>query len=550
MSSNQFDPAYSTQSSRTAVWRILFSAATTAAVVALTLAGLANASPQTAVQVTNFSADDGSNAQFQAAAVSAKTGKGMALMFVNDDGGVNSPRMQAQMLDVSGSAEGEPVTLTGTADSYENVGIAWNPLTGGWLACFDDLVLDLVCQRLNANGSLLGSPIELEPSIEIFYANINPVWSTEQKKFLVEYAGTRNQSGMIEARWLDPADGSIGSLITISAVSSTTRPDGSGQMAYSPTSNTFFIVQRVRTPSTVYSSVRSYGFLLDGDGQPVGSALGPFNPDGGNSPSVAYNKSRDEFAVVWRDYSADPSPLGFQRVDASDGAFVGTAQFIPFDFTGYDTSTYRSSIAAHPTADQLLVLLNLDSTVTGNTEVVGLEMDGAGNAGTQIELPGPTGNKARPRVVFNAGTCEYLITYQGVAASNSFPQLFSTRYTQPAPCPVEPSGAKPSLHKVGTPGPTSLKVRVGCAGGSGPCRIKLSGSLKGGGGGLESKTVRFAGVTSSQRATAKRTVTLRYTSRLIASLERSQGGRIKVRATQVSGGSRTVTVRVPFAVTG
>lgn len=106
-----------------------------------------------------------------------------------------------------------------------------------------------------------------------------------------------------------------------------------------------------------------------------------------------------------------------------------------------------------------------------------------------------------------------------------------------------PSG-KPTVKQKGRAGKDSLTVRVRCAD-SGPCRIRLSGVLKGGKGKLKSKTVKV-------RAGGK-TVELPYTSLLEREL-RSKGGSgsVRVRAKEIGGGSASTLVRVtlPDPVTG
>lgn len=105
-------------------------------------------------------------------------------------------------------------------------------------------------------------------------------------------------------------------------------------------------------------------------------------------------------------------------------------------------------------------------------------------------------------------------------------------------------GGKPRVKQKGRAGKDSLTVRVRCAD-SGPCRIRLSGVLKGGKGKLKSKTVKV-------RAGGK-TVELPYTPQLERELRSNGGsGSVRVRAKEIGGGSASTLVRVtlPDPVTG
>lgn len=105
------------------------------------------------------------------------------------------------------------------------------------------------------------------------------------------------------------------------------------------------------------------------------------------------------------------------------------------------------------------------------------------------------------------------------------------------------AGGKPKVMQKGRAGARSLRVRVKC--GSAPCQIKLTGTLKGGGGNLVPKTVRVG--------SKGKTVTLSYSDDLKKALRAKGGsGVVSVRAREVGGGSAGAFVRVslPAAVTG
>lgn len=161
-----------------------------------------------------------------------------------------------------------------------------------------------------------------------------------------------------------------------------------------------------------------------------------------------------------------------------------------------------------------------------------------------IEL-GPLADNGGPTETMALGAASVA---RGAAISANCPEDDQRGVTRGTPCTSgawqEGTSGKPTVKQKGRAGKDSLTVRVRCAD-SGPCRIRLSGVLKGGKGKLKSKTVKV-------RAGGK-TVELPYTSLLEREL-RSKGGSgsVRVRAKEIGGGSASTLVRVtlPDPVTG
>jgi hypothetical protein len=138
---------------------------------------------------------------------------------------------------------------------------------------------------------------------------------------------------------------------------------------------------------------------------------------------------------------------------------------------------------------------------------------------------------------------------RGAAIAAECPEDDQRGVTRGTPCTsgawqAASASGKPTVKQKSRAGARSLKVRVKC-GGTAPCRIKLTGTLKGGGGKLESKTVRVG--------KGGRTVTLPYTGAMRRSLASNGGkGVARVRAREIGGGSATTSVRIslPESVTG
>ena len=110
--------------------------------------------------------------------------------------------------------------------------------------------------------------------------------------------------------------------------------------------------------------------------------------------------------------------------------------------------------------------------------------------------------------------------------------------------PSPPTPSKPSVKPPGRAGANSMRLNIRCAGSS-ACTVKITGKLKGGKGTVEPKTIKV-------KAGKKATVKVAYTPTLTSELKRKGGGRIVLKAKQVGGATRTLTVKValPKPVTG
>lgn len=517
-----------------------------ALVSALALSALAApAAPAATVgtpfKITNFSParDSSTNGgRFHATAVNPKTGDQIVVYYASD----GSSYLGAQVFDDQGPVGSEQVVATTGPDSYFSYSVAYNPVTGGWMTGFSNRNNEEVLgQNLNADGSVSGAPFVVGTG-DVEYAGMKIVWNSKQQKFLFSWSSYYEPN--MEGRFVSGNGTPQGSELTLMTFDD---PDDYCPMdsAYSTKSNTFLQLQGGSCADFFDPTEPNVTQLVSGaTAAPIGSVnlLGPLEANSDNyAGGVAYNAKTNQFGVFWN-YEPDTGPvrLYLQLIDAATGAEVGS----PIEITppeGLRTDAYRVRVSTSPITGNYYLSgyfeVGTSSLLAGKYSFQ-VTSAGATVADSLEDVTNGTESSSRPQNLYNPKTCEFVTTF---VASVPGVDDYNIYANGSGPSPNCPQGkGKPSLKKKGTAGATSLKVRVGCAGG-GSCRIALSGKLVGGKGKLKGKKVKVKG---------KSSVTLAYSDALISELRRDGGGKIKVKAKEVGGGSRTITVTVPAPVTG
>jgi len=450
----------------------------------------------------------------------------------------------AQVTNGSGPVGPETVLVSSASgcaySSSMQMASAHNPVSGGWIVAYREACGEdhhWRAQRLNADGSLSGSPILLGAPITDSDSGvqIDVEWNPNAKNFLFAWHNYNSNSYSVPnfiGRIVE-ADGTVtGSEIDL--MPSLTDYNGYGplSLSYSPKSDHYLLAALIDGELEIQ--------LLDGNGQPIGDYV-PL-PDADYAPSVAYNAVRDEFAVATEISSGGSYPVHIQRIDASDGSLIGAWE-TPAP-SGIEPYGYRPRIVASPCADEYFVSATGDDN-DENGGQYGYRV--AGDLSTSLGSlhylsSGQSSYAYRVNSTYNQKTNQYWTGWTGASAGGDWDIYASpvTAGTQRATCASAKS--KPKLKKRGTAGATSLRVEVGCGKGTAPCRIRLSGKLKGGSGKLRAKTVKLG--------SKSKTVKLDYTDPLISEIARNGGGRIKVKAKEIGGGTRTIVVTVPASVTG
>ncbi len=530
-----------------------------------------------ATQITDFTparTEEREAGKKHSDAVNPKTGAQIAFYYAVGTGGT-APYLATQRFTADGPVGSENVVVTGSDyafSCYQN-SIAYNPTTGGWFVAYPYRDGNqIIGQLLDADGSNSGASFTVGSINRPDCSGLAINWNSNSKKFLVTFASENADD--VKARFVSGNGTPLGSTFT--ALENSPASYCPMDTAYSGKSNTF--LASVGGECVEDDANRPLVQFLSGSGDRVGSGryLGDAAGEYSYAPSIAYNAKLDEFGVVWQERTSSfPSPysakINLQRIKASNGENVGAPVEIAIPENDADLvgGGNRSRVAASPSGQYYISAQLTPSSDRGAARWYSFKFSGIGNTvADSLEDIGNGVNAAtRAQTLYNPVTGQFLSTFE---AYECVPVFVSTsRSTRGGACsrtynlyangspgnPPTPGGG-PSLNKAVTPGATSLQVEVGCAG-SGSCRVQLGGKLVGGSDSdkLQGKTVKIgsagtSGTGTTARAKASRTVTLAYTNALIRQLAADGGGKIRVKAKQVGGGSRTITVTVPASVTG
>jgi len=416
----------------------------TAALVALSIAAPAAASPITPIQITDWPAPDVASNGGNTAIASDPTSGNSVIVYGYTDGVAS---YFTQLVNAAGIPVGPAHRLTNNSRPFwAQPSIAWNPSTGGYLSCWGNYTgstpVDIKCDALAADGTPAGSPSTITSTPDEFNMT-NLAWSTAKGKFLVTMTDWADYA---RASFVDSSGAPSGPVIDFMPDSAYDFQGGAG-LAYSPTSNRFLVYARAKTDGTTEAEA-PWLWLIDGDGNPVSSPqrIDPDTTVEFKNASIAWNSVRDEFVVMSVKRATDPEYY-IRRFKASDGSPVGDASTATVSSSTFDPAwdrRFRPQLSANAFADQLLAYVALDTNTAGGTADFGIyamSVAGDGTMGAPQAVAGGTSaylTSTRPWLTFNPYSCEYLGDYSAkdTAATGRF-QLYTVRYTQPEPCKVD-----------------------------------------------------------------------------------------------------------------
>jgi hypothetical protein len=240
---------------------------------------------------------------------------------------------------------------------------------------------------------------------------------------------------------------------------STMGPDGDPDydarrpaVAYNSANNEYLVVWYGNDGAPLHSfESEIYGQRVDATtGAEVGAddfRLSSMGPDGNAfysayAPAVAYNRTANEYLVVWEGYDGISMDQGYeiygQRLDAGDGAQVGTDDFRLSDMGPVDEpAEYHANwpaVAYNSTEDEYLVVWQgedgVPPLVPGEWEIFCQRLDASngdevGIDDLRLSQAGPAGDPDydayRPAVAYNSTDSEYLVVWTDCDSSGGLP---------------------------------------------------------------------------------------------------------------------------------
>ena len=406
-------------------------------------------------QISNFTRQSTENALNQAVAMKPNgTGMGIAYEKYNN-GGADVEAFVVQPLDAEGQATGTPTRIMDeVADSvgvydYSQPAIAYNPQTGGWLACAGLTVgaastKDVYCAYLNADGTRNGGLFVVsrgQDAMRILAQTVGIAWSTVKNKFLVAYTGwesddnTPYDNGL---RWVGATGGAEGAGPTAIPLPpggvSPYSQGGLGNLIYVPGRDNFALTLRARASNS--EGLQPWLYAYDGDA--VLQAQVPFDNSGGTayqSGNVAYVQATGTYVIST--VSTGGGDILMRSTPASAPAALAATASIAVPLADFRTTRFRVSTVAHPTEDQVLLTTALNrTTATGGGRGIYV-IQGTSSSLAAPELvditntaddPSNATPGNRPRVTFSSDGCGYVLSYNKQTVEAVSTQWMTARY--------------------------------------------------------------------------------------------------------------------------
>ena len=421
--------------------------------------------PRIQGQISEFPNGFLEDGAFQAVATRPGDGHSLVITWGSGLGGYADDTLVGFMLDDGGARIGGPYQILAAGqgvNDYAQPSVAYNPATGGWLACYVAPSSDgpqIMCQYLSASVAMVGAPFSVSGPINDDWNQSAIAFSAASQDFLVMSSGYSD--GPI-ARMVDGAGaGPIDDTISFADASGgLLLQEGGLDVAYATSNGSFGVLARAKMQG---EESAPWFWLVGPDGVPNGqpTRLVDDTATKMQNGSIAYDPVTDRFMAVSFIIS-NSSPLvarAFSPEDGSAGPEVHTA--IPQTFISRNSqcpqdswpcaARYRPDIAASDAASEFLVTAPLRKvTDVLKQEYYVLRVNGLGQASTPTYVAGTASEVAgnRPRLSFNSDTCAFISTHQ-VQSSTWGWQLFGTSIAAVESCgsPIPPtvSGVSPAI---------------------------------------------------------------------------------------------------------
>jgi len=234
----------------------------------------------------------------------------------------------AQRISASGIPIGARLSVSTAADWQMLEALAWNATANEYLVVWRDYrnsspidrISDLYGQRLSANGMLLGSDFAISRAAES-QSSADVIWNATADEYLVAWQDGRYGRGaaQIFVRRLKQDGALLGEEVAIPALS---YSQGSPAIAWNPNVNEYMVAWTDDHygfgPYNIFAQRVSASAVL------LGASIAVTNiPFDHGAPSIVFNRSTDEYTIVWSDCRSSP-PCGdvyAQRI-AANGTLI------------------------------------------------------------------------------------------------------------------------------------------------------------------------------------------------------------------------------------
>lgn len=327
--------------------------------------------------------------------------------------------VSALLLKIQGNPIGSWFAISELGGDQWNASIAYNSKNQEYLVVWWNKGYEgeeVWGQRVSGNGILVGSPITIAYGSEAERRHPVIAYNSQHNEYLVVWQEKDASYTSVRGRRVSATGWLPGEIFTIVSGAVTDVYCGSPAVAYASTADRYLVIyEYANLVGWEQHGVAARAFTTDGS--PDGSAF-DIRPYGGGSPilglSLAYNRARNEFLIVWSESVSISHDIWGRRVKMAGGAgTIGDIFKVSVDKDS--TDDINPDVAAIPLPagmGQYLVVWESHVTVgDGDIYAQPVAGDGTVTVGTAITISNPTTNQAQPSVDGSESRRQYLVTW-------------------------------------------------------------------------------------------------------------------------------------------
>ena len=260
-------------------------------------------------------------------------------------------------------------------------------------------------QRVSRNGTLLGSAFRISPVGE----GVNPdvVYNSVADEYLIVW---HNLLG-IRGQRISALGASLGGVLNIVPGTPSSHYYDQPAVAYASTSDRYLVVCRYRrdsdSSSGIWAQVLASSGALDGSAHQVSQQSNTLLPE---QPDVAYNRSRNEFLIVWQQMVGSDIDVYGRRFKLAGGAApLGPELLIAIYLNRDEIAPAVAAIPTVPNEGGYLVAWEEDTGTDHNIIARAVSWDGV--PGAQRNLAVTPWGEYRPAVAGSESNRQFLVTW-------------------------------------------------------------------------------------------------------------------------------------------
>ena len=316
-----------------------------------------------------------------------------------------------------GSPVGSIFTVSGQDLEEITPAIAYNPDRQEYLAVWFNNRAgndDIQAQRLSKDGAKLGGAFYIAAGAGADRRYPDVTYNSTAQEYMVVWDHEEGGKHNIHARIVYGSGGLMGSSDIVVAVQDSTYKHYAPKVDASSTENKFLVAWQVEQSANFAKHVA--GQLVTHDGASDGTHFTISNAPNGFTRSnidLAYNRTRNEFLVVWQQNDSGKDAVYAQRVKVHNGpGLLGSAIAVSDDANNATNPT----VAALPNAGtegRYLVVFEYDAG-GGVQGLRGQAIEGTGASGFLVTFPYAASSDPQrtPAVAASENAQRFLVTWQ------------------------------------------------------------------------------------------------------------------------------------------